>query len=512
MTLADLVARVQPVLRLTPAAGAPAVSSQQVTGLAYDSRRTAAGMLFVALAGQRADGNAFAADAIARGAIGVVSEVEPGKPVEVPWLVVADAKLALSTLADAFNLHPSRDLLVIGITGTNGKTTTSYLVESVLNHAGIRCGRLGTVTYDLGDQEQPAELTTPEAPELHGLLREMNRRGTTACVMEVSSHALALRRVDAIRFSGAVFTNLTRDHLDLHGSMERYFRAKQRLFELLPAGAPSAINVDDPHGLRLLDRVERAVTYGLSPKADVTTRMPQVDLGGLRLRVGTPIGVIEIDSPLLGRPNVYNILATVALGVALDVPTSAIASGIAAVTRIPGRLEIVSDASDDVTVIVDYAHTDDALRNVLETARGLTAGRLITAFGCGGDRDRTKRPLMGAVAARLADLVVLTSDNPRSEDPAAIIEEITKGIVAPSDRRPRRAGERGEEVVETPWIALVDRRAAIARAIGEAAPGDVVVVAGKGHERYQIIGDQVIAFDDSAVARGCLAARRRAGA
>jgi UDP-N-acetylmuramoyl-L-alanyl-D-glutamate--2,6-diaminopimelate ligase len=320
--------------------------------------------------------------------------------------------------------------------------------------------------------------------------------------MEVSSHALVLQRVASVRFAAAIFTNLTRDHLDFHGDMQRYFEAKRRLFEMLPAGAPAIVNVDDPRGVELSRTQPRVLTYAMDRLADVQAGPVRASLDGLVFEATTPRGPITIRSPLVGRPNVYNLLAVVATAVALDLPTAAIESGLARLDRVPGRFQVVSESADDVRVVVDYAHTDDALKNLLETARALAPARVITVFGCGGDRDRTKRPLMGAVAARLSDLVVLTSDNPRSEDPDRIIEEIKRGLVPPSEPgAPKRTA--------TPFVTLTDRRAAIEHAVREARPGDLVLIAGKGHEKYQVIGGTSFPFDDVAVARDALGARRQ---
>jgi UDP-N-acetylmuramoyl-L-alanyl-D-glutamate--2,6-diaminopimelate ligase len=353
------------------------------------------------------------------------------------------------------------------------------------------------VAYRIGDEIREATHTTPEAPDVQRLLREMVDRGCGACAMEVSSHALALHRVDETRFAAAVFTNLTRDHLDFHEDMEQYFQAKRRLFEMLARDSPSLLNVDDPRGASLAQIVGRPVTFAIGKPADITPGPLSFSLSGLTFDIRTPRGTLQVRSKLVGRPNVYNILAAVATGVALDVPFDAIERGIHALDGVPGRFQVVSGAKDGVTVVVDYAHTDDALRNLLETARPLASGRLITVFGCGGDRDRTKRPLMGAVAGRLSDLIIVTSDNPRSEDPSRIIEEIQRGIT-PDTRRD--SGQR--------LLSMVDRREAIGKAIELAQPADVVLIAGKGHEKYQVIGKEVLPFDDVAVAREALAKRR----
>jgi UDP-N-acetylmuramoyl-L-alanyl-D-glutamate--2,6-diaminopimelate ligase len=468
-----------------------------VTGVSYDSRRVEPGHVFVALKGQHADGAVFARQAIERGAVLVVSEQDPGADRHLPWTTVTDARLALALLAAAFYRHPSSEMRVIGITGTNGKTTTAYLLASILDSAKLQCGLLGTVGYRIAGETRAAVHTTPEAPVVQALLREMADRGCGACAMEVSSHALSLRRVDGTTFAAGVFTNLTRDHLDFHADMDAYFRAKRRLFEMLPADAPSLINLDDPRGAALTEAGRRPVTYAINRPADITTGPLSFSLDGLAFDVRTPRGTLQIRSPLVGRPNVYNILAAVSTATALDVSFDAIERGVTALAGVPGRFEVISLPTDEFTVVVDYAHTDDALRNLLETARPLTRGRLITVFGCGGDRDRTKRPLMGAVAGRLSDLILITSDNPRTEDPGRIIEEIRRGITV--DTR-RDTAQR--------LLAIVDRREAISKAIELATPGDVVLIAGKGHEKYQVIGAHVVPFDDVAVAREALSRRR----
>ena len=465
------------------------------TGVTHDSRRVQAGTVFVALRGQKADGAEFAPQAIKAGAAAVVAERD-GAGGTVPWVVVPDARLALALLSAQCHGNPSHDVPVIGITGTNGKTTTAFLISAILNAAGRPSGLMGTVTYRIGDREVEATRTTPEAPEVQGMLRQMVDAGCRAAVMEVSSHALALRRVDGIRFAAAVFTNLTRDHLDFHADMEDYFAAKRRLFEILPKDAPALINADDPRAAALIDTAGQPVTYGINKPADVSPGPLSFTIDGLAFDVRTPQGVVKVRSRLVGRPNVYNILAAVGVTAALGVPLDAIERGLAGLDGVPGRFELASTPDDDITVVIDYAHTDDALRNLLETARPLAARRLLTVFGAGGDRDRTKRPLMGMVAARLSDVVLITSDNPRSEDPARIIEEVRRG--AEPETRQNRA-----EV-----ISLADRREAIERAIAMAGNGDMVLIAGKGHEKYQEIDGKVHPFDDVAVAREALEARR----
>ena len=472
-----------------------ALPGLDVRAIAYDSRQVQPGDVFVALKGARTTGTAFVTDALARGAVAVVADVPAPSGVSVPWIRVADARHSMASLAAEFYGHPSRSMAVVGITGTNGKTTTAYLLRAVFEAAGKKCGLLGTVSYSLGDRELPASRTTPEAPDVQRMLRQMVDAGCAACVMEVSSHALALRRVDDTTFAAAVFTNLTRDHLDFHGDMESYFSAKKRLFEMLPSTAPSAINLDDPRGDLLGGVVTRPVTYAITRPADVTPGPLSLTFRGLAFDARTPKGNVHVASRLVGRPNVSNILAAVATATALDIPIAAIERGLANLGGVPGRFELVSGETDDVMVVIDYAHTDDALRNLLETARPLAQGRIITMFGCGGDRDRTKRPLMGAVAARLSDVLVITSDNPRSEDPLRIIEEIKRGLPATSDR-------------ETATFVIVDREEAIAFAIAHARPGDLVLLAGKGHEKVQIIGGKELPFDEAEIARRALERRR----
>jgi UDP-N-acetylmuramoyl-L-alanyl-D-glutamate--2,6-diaminopimelate ligase len=468
----------------------------ECTGVAYDSRRVVPGMVFVAVPGLKADGLQFVSQAITSGAAAIVAEQPAPSPAPVPWVVVTSARLALALLSAEFFDHPSRAMRVVGITGTNGKTTTSYLMAAIFEAAGLRCGLMGTVTYRIGARSMDATRTTPEAPELQSFMRRMVTEGCGACVMEVSSHALSLRRVDGIQFAARVFTNLTRDHLDFHANMEDYFAAKRRLFEMAPPEAPSIINVDDPRAQALIDISRRPLTYGINKAADVSPGPLSMTLEGLQFEARFPSGVVRVRSRLVGRPNVYNILAATATAASLDIPVDAIEKGIRQLPGVPGRFELASSPEDDVTVIVDYAHTDDALRNLLETARPLAGRRLITVFGAGGDRDRTKRPLMGMVAARLSDVVVITSDNPRSEDPQRIIEEVKRG--ADAETRQSSAD------VQT----VVDRHDAILRAIDSATKGDVVLIAGKGHEKYQEVGGRTLPFDDVAVAREGLEARR----
>jgi UDP-N-acetylmuramoyl-L-alanyl-D-glutamate--2,6-diaminopimelate ligase len=467
------------------------------TGVVYDSRSVVPGSVFVALQGLRADGASFVPQAIAAGAAAVVAAVGVTPAAGAVWLPVGDPRLALALLAAEFRGHPSRSMRVVGVTGTNGKTTTAYLIRAIFEAAGIKCGLMGTVAYCIGDREIEASRTTPEAPDVQRFLREMLDEACGACVMEVSSHALALRRVDGVQFAAGVFTNLTRDHLDFHGNMEAYFAAKRQLFETLPSSAPAVVNLDDPRGVALVDVVGTPVTYAIGKAADVTPGPLTYSLHGLAFDVRMPQGVVHVKSSLVGKPNVYNILAAAGVTAAMGIPLDAIEKGIARLKGVPGRFEVVSRPKDDITVVVDYAHTDDALRNLLETARPMATRRLITVFGAGGERDRTKRPLMGMVAARLSDVVIITSDNPRGEAPAQIIEEVMRGAEPEARQSSARA------------LAVIDRGDAIRQAVSDAAAGDVVLIAGKGHEKYQVIGGTSYPFDDVAVARDALGARRQ---
>ena len=496
MTVRELLASLPTGIPEQAVLAANAALDVPCTSLEYDSRKAKPGSVFVALPGQKADGASFAPQAVASGAVAVVSERQRPESVTAPWIVVDNARLALAYMAAEFYAHPSREMKVVGITGTNGKTTTSYLLQAIFEAAGVRCGLMGTVTYRIGEREITATRTTPEAPDVQALMRQMVDAGCGACVMEVSSHALAMHRVDGIHFAAAVFTNLTRDHLDFHLDMESYFAAKRRLFEILPADAPAVVNLDDPRGSALVEVGRRPVTYAINKDADVTAGVLSIGLDGLKFDVRTPQGVVRVDSRLVGKPNVYNILAATATAASLGIRADAIERGLRKLAGVPGRFELVSSPVDDITVVVDYAHTDDALRNLLETTRQLASRRLITVFGAGGDRDRTKRPLMGMVAARLSDIVVITSDNPRTEDPLRIIEEVKLG--AEPEMRQGNA-----EVV-----AMTDRRDAIVHAIDRASMADIVLIAGKGHEKYQEIGGRVTPFDDVAVAREALEARR----
>jgi UDP-N-acetylmuramoyl-L-alanyl-D-glutamate--2,6-diaminopimelate ligase len=469
---------------------APELAQQQVTGLAYDSRKVRPGYLFFAFSGARADGRAFAPQALAQGALAVVSELPRLEGLSGPWIQVRHGRKALAVAAGNFTGHPDRRLRITGITGTNGKTTTSYLVDSILQTAGLTTALVGTIEHRIAGQCRPAVNTTPESLDLFEMFSELESRGGTHVTMEVSSHALALARVYAIQFHTAVFTNLTRDHLDFHRTMEEYFAAKQLLF--LGAGAQppqvAVVNRDDAYGRSLrLEKVGKVIWYGRSEGADIRALDISSGFSGLRFTIDYGGHRYPVESSLTGDVNVSNILAAWGVGISYGLGPEVIARGIAALRAVPGRFERV-DCGQPFLVIVDYAHSDDALRNAIQVARGLSKNRVITVFGCGGDRDRSKRPLMGMAAAEHSDLVVLTSDNPRSENPLDIMNDALVGI--------RR--------FNTPVIAEPDRAVAIRKALQEAQPGDVVLIAGKGHETYQILKDAVVPFDDRQVARQAL--------
>jgi UDP-N-acetylmuramoyl-L-alanyl-D-glutamate--2,6-diaminopimelate ligase len=473
--------------------GHPAVS-----GLDYDSRRIRAGDVFVAMRGESSDGNQFIDRALAGGAVAIVSDSADEKPrPEAAWARVSHGRRALARLSANFYRRPAERMAVTGITGTNGKSTTAFLVESIFNTAGRKDALIGTIEYHVAGKTLPAPHTTPESLELNQILAEALGDGATEAIMEVSSHALAQERVFAIPFDVAIFTNLTRDHLDYHRTMEEYFAAKQTLFAGCGTEPPRAavINIDDDYGLKLVpfskEKGSEVFTYGLS-KGDFHAAKTEIASSGTRFGLVTPKETIPLFSPLLGKVNVYNVLAAAAAAYARGCKSEDIAKGISALARVPGRFERI-DCKQPFTVVVDYAHTDDALRNLTALAREFLRqngrkGSIITLFGCGGDRDRAKRPLMGEAAGRGSDFVVLTSDNPRSEDPVAIINDALVGV--------QRSG--------TKYKVQPDRKAAIAFAINEAKPGDIVLLAGKGHEKVQVTKGESIPFDDGEVARRTL--------
>ena len=472
-------------------------SSVEISDLAYDSRRVADGTLFFCFPGEKTDGHDFAAKAVEAGAAALV--VERPLELEVPQAQVEDARAAMAPIAAAFNEDPTSELTVVGITGTNGKTTTAFLVRHLLESAGRQCGLLGTVRQVVGGQVEEVERTTPEAIDLQRTFGRMLEAGDAACAMEVSSHALVLHRADAIDFATKVFTNLSQDHLDFHDDMEDYFAAKRLLF-MGEGGAPlieleggiSVVNLDDEYGRRLAEELDTGqggscVTYSAAgADADLSARGVTFDTTGSRFLCLSPAGELDIQTPLPGDFNVSNALAALGVAHALGLDLAGAAAALATAEQVPGRFESI-DEGQSFGVIVDYAHTPDSLENVLEAARRLTGRQLISVFGCGGDRDKEKRPLMGRAGAELSDIAVVTSDNPRSENPDAIIEQIRKGI---------------PESPHAEVLVDADRRAAIAAALGRAGEGDLVVIAGKGHEQGQEFENgRKIPFDDRDVAR-----------
>ncbi|HKX48350.1 MAG TPA: UDP-N-acetylmuramoyl-L-alanyl-D-glutamate--2,6-diaminopimelate ligase [Gaiellaceae bacterium] len=478
MTLDELIRALAP----SEVAGGRTVT---ISDLAYDTRTVSSGALFFCVRGERVDGHDLAWEAIERGAAALV--VERILDVDVPQLLVPSTRESMAVAADVFFGEPTKELELAGVTGTNGKTTTAFLLRAILQAAGRESGLVGTVEWQVGGERRPAPFTTPEAIDLQRLFREMLDAGNRSAAVEASSHGAALRRLDRVRLDALVFTNLSQDHLDLHGSMEEYFDAKRRLFTG-PAPPPAAVNVGDDWGRRLaadLEDLHRAplVTFALDGAAEVTPENLEIREGGSRFRAAG----VDVETRLRGRFNVENVLGAVAAGLLLDLDEEAIADGIASVSGVPGRFEPIEEGQP-FSVLVDYAHTPDSLASALSAARDLASGRVIVVFGAGGDRDRGKRPLMGKVAADLADVTIVTSDNPRSEEPLAIIQDVLQGT--------------GLEVEIDP-----DRRSAIARAVSIADEGDVVVIAGKGHEQGQDVGGVVTPFDDGEVAREALRSR-----
>jgi UDP-N-acetylmuramoyl-L-alanyl-D-glutamate--2,6-diaminopimelate ligase len=484
-----------------------------ITTLACDSRQVQEGALFFALRGVAADGHQFISRAVEAGAAAVVLEDPAHAPASVPWVRVPDGRIAMALMAAAFNGDPTAHLPLIGITGTNGKTTTTYLIEAILAAAGIPAAVLGTISYRFGATTITASHTTPESTELQAAFRHLADAGARAFVMEVSSHALEQRRVDGCHFDVGIFSNLTRDHLDYHGTMEQYLASKQRLFsELLSptTGKPrrrAAINMDDPYGQRIVEQCAcPVITYGVEFTGDVRAVDVVSSVTGISATLVTPKGEVPFSSRLLGRFNLSNILAAAAAGIALDLDLAAIRGGIEGHATVPGRLERVEN-DRGVTCLVDYAHTGDALKNVLTTLKELASGRIITVFGCGGDRDPGKRPIMGRIAAELSDLAIVTSDNPRTEDPHRILEQIRDGIVAsPPLHQGEDRGEGGvreyavdelsSSFTDKGFVMQENRREAIRLGARLARQGDILLLAGKGHEDYQILGTVKHHFDD----------------
>lgn len=470
-----------------PGVGGPLGLDRQVLGIAYDSRQVVPGFLFVAIKGFKTDGHLYVAEAVQRGAVAVVLQEEVQVPPGVARVFTKDTRKILPQLAARFYNYPARKIKVVGVTGTNGKTTTSNLVDAIFREYGLVTGLVGTIYNRIGDRVLAVEHTTPESSDLQRLLAEMVGERVQVVTMEVSSHALALHRVEACEFDLAIFTNLTQDHLDFHGNMQSYLRAKGLLFAGLDREAQkvapkhAVVNIDDPAADAIIEMCNvPVVTYGVAGSAGVTARQVEVTAKGVSFTMIHDGGSMDLHLKLTGQFNVYNALAAAAAGIASGIPLPVIKRALEGVAGVPGRFELV-DRGQDFAVIVDYAHTPDGLENVLNTARKITSGRLITVFGCGGDRDRTKRPVMGELAARLSDLAVVTSDNPRTEEPLAIIHDIMVGV---------------QRVTGAQYLVEPGRREAIGLAIKKAAAGDVVLIAGKGHEDYQIVGTQRHHFDD----------------
>ncbi|CAN5485750.1 UDP-N-acetylmuramoyl-L-alanyl-D-glutamate--2,6-diaminopimelate ligase [soil metagenome] len=472
-------------------------SNPRISSVTHDSRQARKGSLFVAVRGLTMDGHRFIEDVMRRGTVGIISELSAPADFSGVWLKVTDARSALAKAASAIYGNPSHDLKLIGITGTNGKTTTTYLCFALAQANGENAAMLTTVEYRLGDKSEPAVRTTPESSDTNKFLREAVDFGCQTAVMETSSQAIDLHRCDWLSFKVAIFTNLTRDHLDFHLTMENYFDAKKKLFDgrIGEKPASSVINIDDEYGLKLANELrskgQRVLTFAQNNPADLMAENINVSLiKGTTFLLKTPQGERQVTSPLVGKPHVYNMLAATAASLELGHDLDKIVEGLKTCIGAPGRFERVEHAGD-FAVVVDYAHSDDALFNTLKTAKDLTKGRIITVFGCGGDRDKTKRAPMGEVAGKYSDLVVLTSDNPRTENPLKIMEEIEVGL----------------KLANSPFLSISDRREAIHLAVAKAKSDDVVIICGKGHETYQIIGNDKFHFDDREIALEALQAR-----
>jgi UDP-N-acetylmuramoyl-L-alanyl-D-glutamate--2,6-diaminopimelate ligase len=485
-------ARLKAVLQGIDAVPYASPGELEIRQVACDSRKLQPGALFFALHGVKADGNEFARDAVSRGAVAVASEsaAPADLPASVTWIQVREPRKAMAVAAANFFGQPAKSLKLAGVTGTNGKTTTTSLIDSIVKASGAKTGLFGTIAYHTPRGDYPAPNTTPESVDLQAFLAEIRDAGGKYAVLEVSSHSLSLDRVWGCHFAAAVFTNLTREHMDYHKTFEDYFAAKRRLFEGTGAGVPdvSVINTDDEWGRQLAGLTKNTVSYGLAAGAALTAKKFQLTFSGLSFTAQTPNGKVHVASPLVGRINVYNILAAIGAGQALGFSNEVIAAGIRNLESVSGRFQRI-DVGQPFLVIVDYAHTDDALENLIRTARELNPkGRIITLFGCGGGKDRTKRPVMGEVTGRLSDLTILSSDNPRSEDPLKIISDIIVGLQKTS----------GKYLIEP------DREKAIGVAMDEARAGDIVLLAGKGHENTQILADRTFEFDDREMARRAL--------
>jgi len=487
--------KLRDLLQGTEASIPASAQEMEIRQVACDSRKVQPRALFFALHGAQADGNTFIRDAVSRGAAAIASEegVPAALPSSVAWIEVRDARKALAVTAANFFGHPAKALQLVAVTGTNGKTTTTSLIDAIVKASGAKTGLFGTIAYHTPLGDYPAPNTTPESVDLQGFLAEIRDAGGRFGVLEASSHSLAMDRLWGCHFAAAVFTNLTREHMDYHKTFEDYFAAKRELFEGTGAAAPdvAVINTDDEYGKRLMGLAKKSVTYGLESDADITTKKFQLTFSGLAFTAQTPNGKVQVASPLVGRINVYNILAAIGAAQALGFSAEIIEAGIRNLESVSGRFQRI-DMGQPYFVVVDYAHTDDALENLIRTARELNPkGRIITLFGCGGGKDRTKRPVMGEVTGRLSDLTILSGDNPRTEDPLKIISDIIVGLQKTS----------GKYLIEP------DREKAIGVAMDEARAGDIVLLAGKGHENYQILGDRTLEFDDRDMARRALRER-----
>jgi len=456
------------------------VTDCEIKGISCNSENIRPGYLFVAIAGCRHDGHSFVKEAIARGAVALILEKNLPLKEKPAKILVSDSQTALAAVCARFFGHPAGKLKVIGVTGTNGKTTVSYLIEKILNCAGYPSGIIGTVSYRVGRNERPAVNTTPQADLLQSLLQEIVLSKSKYAIIEVSSHALTQRRVEGVSFSSALFTNLTPEHLDYHKSLSRYFSCKASLFEGLSASSLAIVNTDDPYGRKLVKRINsRLLTFGIASPAQIQAKDIALTLKQSRFKAVTPKGTIEITSPLIGRHNVYNILAAISAAFAENIDFAHIASGVGELNAVCGRLERV-DCGQAFELFIDYAHTEDALEKILQALRQVSKNRIILVFGCGGDRDKAKRPAMGKVATELSDVAIITSDNPRSEEPERIISDILKGVDKKKDN----------------YQVVLDRFEAIGRAVSLAGAADTVVIAGKGHETVQIFADRTIHFND----------------
>lgn len=481
---------------------------EPVSEICYDSRSCVEDALFVSIPGLKFDGHDYIDAAIQKGARYIVHEKDISRRRDITYIKVGDSRRTLGKLGKNFFRNPTAELCLIGVTGTNGKTTVTYLLESILKAAGFQVGVIGTINYRFCDESHESSITTPESIDLQRIFKQMLDAGVTHVIAEVSSHALDLARVDDCDHDMGIFTNLSQDHLDYHHTLENYYQAKKRFFlEILKDGKKMIINADDPWGQRMIQEMGiRTITFGINNKSDVSVGIFDLSLDGIRAEIRTDQGTFAIKTPMIGKFNLYNILASAAVASRLNISQQVIKEGIESMHSVPGRFQKVSSESDPA-VFVDYAHTDDALRNVLENLSHFKKKNIITVFGCGGDRDRGKRPLMGKAASELSDFTIITSDNPRTEDPLEIIGQIEAGITNNSIKKYAPEDINGV-IGEKGYVMIPDRREAIHMAVSIAEPLDIILIAGKGHEHYQIIGDKKFPFDDAVVAREALRKRK----